>query len=87
MKIKKPIQWEYNPQPDITAFELAELLPLLFNPVIFEEQWDKLSAGVTRNLIRHMAAKPPVETETQDSAVTQVETLNESPAKPQDTPQ
>lgn len=46
-----PIRSTYVPQPDITAHELAILLPYLFGSPLYESDWAKLGAA-TRHLKR-----------------------------------
>jgi len=47
----KPFQCEYKPLPDITAYELALILPLLLSCVIYHgngftrEEWEKLGTA------------------------------------------
>ena len=51
MAIKPPISCSYEPQPDITAFELAVLLPYTLGKSLYQEDWDKLG-DATRHLKR-----------------------------------
>lgn len=46
------IQAQYKPLPDITAFELAQLLPYLVGRHMTEADWDALGDRVTRHLER-----------------------------------
>lgn len=45
------IQCEYSPQPDITAYELAQILPYLIGRAMHESDWEKLGVA-TRHLKR-----------------------------------
>lgn len=45
MKIEQPVTARYTPQPDITAYELALILPGLLGKPIFEADWTKLGSA------------------------------------------
>ena len=49
--IKLPINAQFAPKKDITAYELALLLPYIINTPLFEEDWDNLGKA-TRHLRR-----------------------------------
>jgi hypothetical protein len=51
-KVLVPISAEYHPLPDITAYELAVLLPYLFGNQMTQQIWDNLGPSVTRHLKR-----------------------------------
>ncbi len=48
-QIKLPITAHWTPRPDITAHELAILLPYLLGKPVYEEDWDALGEA-TRHL-------------------------------------
>ncbi len=48
--IRKPLTFNYNPQEDITAYELAKLLPYLLGQSIFEDEWEKFDPNLKRHL-------------------------------------
>ncbi len=41
--------WEWNPQPDITTFELAQCLPIILRPYSMESY----AITIPENIIRH----------------------------------
>ena len=48
-----PIPARFRPQKDITAYELAQLLPYYLGlALLFQADWDKLGETVTRHLER-----------------------------------
>jgi hypothetical protein len=49
--IRQPVTCSYEPQPDITVFELATLLPYMLGRPLYQEDWDKLGEA-TRHLKR-----------------------------------
>jgi len=51
--IKKPRQFEWNPQPSITAYELALCLPFFFayQNSQFGEDYDKLPENAKRHFV------------------------------------
>lgn len=51
LNLIKPVSARYIPQPDITAYELALILPGLLGKPIYEEDWVKLGTA-TRHLER-----------------------------------
>jgi len=51
LQLPQPINCIYNPQPDITAYELAQIIPYLLNKTMLKEDWDKLG-NITRHLKR-----------------------------------
>lgn len=51
-EIKRQLSISYNPQPDITAYELAIILPYLHGKPMFEEDWIDLG-NAQRHLRRH----------------------------------
>jgi len=52
VEFNRPVKWEYAPQPDITTYELAQLFPVFFNPVLSEHDWQRLGS-LTRHFIRY----------------------------------
>lgn len=47
------VRCDFVPKEDITAYELALLLPFLFGRYMFEGDWDRLEKlRITRHLIR-----------------------------------
>ncbi len=46
-----PIQVEYKPMEDITAYELSQLLPYFLGQALYEKDWLALGSA-TRHLIR-----------------------------------
>jgi len=51
IQIREPICCGFIPQPDITAFELATLLPYFIGKVMYEEDWKEL-AVMQRHFVR-----------------------------------
>lgn len=45
------IKADFRPRPDITAFELAIILPFILSEPLTEETWQNLGP-ITRHLIR-----------------------------------
>jgi hypothetical protein len=60
-KMVQPITARYKPLPDITAWELAQILPGLLGKPIYEEQWQALGTA-TRHLERLDQEAPPIVT-------------------------
>lgn len=46
------VTWAYRPKPDITAHELARLMPALLGGLISEADWASLGEACTRHLER-----------------------------------
>lgn len=44
-RIVLPVQAKFKAQPDITAFELAQVLPYLFGKPMYEAEWDALGTA------------------------------------------
>lgn len=42
--LSKYVRASYNPQPDITAYELATILPFFHGQMMTEADWDALGA-------------------------------------------
>ena len=54
-RIRRPLHVDFKPQPDITAFELAQLLPFFFmNRGLFAEELPTDPA-----LLRHLVVHDP----------------------------
>ncbi len=51
MLVKQPVTARFKPLPDITAWELAQILPGLFGKAIYEEDWVALGS-TTRHFER-----------------------------------
>lgn len=52
-KSEKIVRCSFTPKEDITAYELAILLPFLFGKYMFEEDWKQLEEQkITRHLNR-----------------------------------
>lgn len=48
---RMPIDFNFNPQPDITAYELARLLPYLFGKMyIYEGEWETFDPALKKHL-------------------------------------
>ena len=43
--LRLPVRANFVPQPDITAYELAQALPLFFGQPMFQEEFDRLGAS------------------------------------------
>lgn len=50
--IERPVVASFEPQQDITAYELATLLPYLFGKALYQSDWDSLGAA-QRHMKRH----------------------------------
>ena len=51
-QLPKVVSATYDPQPDITAYELAQLLPIfIYGSLLTEEKWTELGSA-TRHLKR-----------------------------------
>ncbi len=50
--IETPLNCVFQPQPDITAFELATLLPYIMSGGLYKSTWERLGTSVTRHLKR-----------------------------------
>ncbi len=48
-KIKYECKW--NPKTDITTFELAKCVPLMFKKLHEIDEWDELDESITRHFI------------------------------------
>ena len=46
-----PVEAEYAPLPDITAYELSKMLPFLLGQVLLEKDWEELGT-IRRHLKR-----------------------------------
>lgn len=44
-QLVKPVQAEYTPLPDITAYELSKILPFLLGQHLTETEWGQLGAA------------------------------------------
>jgi hypothetical protein len=44
-EILKPVDAEYAPLPDISAYELSKILPFLLGQVLMEKDWEELGAA------------------------------------------
>jgi hypothetical protein len=44
-EIFKPVDAEYAPLPDISAYELSKILPFLLGQVLMEKDWEELGAA------------------------------------------
>ncbi len=51
LPVLQPVTARYAPKPDITAWELAQILPGLFGKPIYEAEWAALGS-VTRHFER-----------------------------------
>lgn len=50
--IEQTIGSKFEPMPDITAYELAKLLPYFHGKQMYQEDWERLGLTVTRHLQR-----------------------------------
>lgn len=49
--IEQPMSAEFKPQPDITAYELAILLPYFLGKALYRKQFDEMPENARRHLI------------------------------------
>lgn len=53
LRIQQPIHATFEPQADITAYELARILCDVHGQALYEADWQALGSSVTRHFIRH----------------------------------
>ena len=41
--VRVPVRAVFEPKEDITAFELAQIIPFLFGARIYADEWEKVS--------------------------------------------
>lgn len=53
IRVERPISGIYRPKPDITAYELARLIPFISGRLpMYERHWAELGPQVTRHIDR-----------------------------------
>lgn len=50
--IRQTVSCRFTPKEDITAYELAQLIPFFHGRWMYEEDWDALGAALQRHLSR-----------------------------------
>lgn len=50
ISIRKPAQFNFDPCRDMTAYELASLMPYILGQSFYQEDYDHLESSVRRHL-------------------------------------